>query len=247
MGFADSLIVGAAYVLAGTDACISARQRLQDTGELKELNVYNWSDYIGETTIADFEKETGIKVQYDTYTGNEDLEAKLVTGGTGYDVVLPSSSFFARQIKIGLYQKLDKSMLPNLKNKDPSIMAILSKDADPGNEYAIPYMWGTNGFSYNVDMLKERMPDAPLDSLAIIFDPEIIKKFADCGVTFLGLAGRRLPAGARLYGQGPDIAEGRRHHCQPPTWSMKVRPYIKNFDPASNILPRCPTANIASR
>lgn len=218
-------IVGAALLLAGTMAAAKA----QDTGEPKELNVYNWSDYIGETTIADFEKETGIKVQYDTYTGNEDLEAKLVTGGTGYDIVFPSSSFFARQIKINLYQKLDKSLLPNLKNMDPNIMAILSKDADPGNEYAIPYMWGTNGFSYNVDMLKERMPDAPLDSLAIIFNPDIIKKFADCGITFLDSPEDVFPLALAYMGKDP-TSQNPDDIVAAADMVMKVRPYIRNFD-----------------
>jgi putrescine transport system substrate-binding protein len=196
---------------------------------VKELNVYNWSDYIGETTIADFEKETGIKVRYETYTGNEDLEAKLVTGGTGYDIVFPSSSFFARQIKIGLYQKLDKSLLPNLKNMDPKIMDILSKDADPGNEYAIPYMWGTNGFSYNVDMVKERMPDAPLDSLAMIFDPNVIAKFKDCGVTFLDSPEDVFPLALAYMGKDP-TSQKEEDIIAAADMVMKVRPFIRNFD-----------------
>ena len=195
----------------------------------KELNVYNWSDYIGETTIADFEKETGIKVRYETYTGNEDLEAKLVTGGTGYDIVFPSSSFFARQIKIGLYQKLDKSLLPNLKNMDPKIMDILSKDADPGNEYAIPYMWGTNGFSYNVDMVKERMPDAPLDSLAMIFDPNVVTKFKDCGVTFLDSPEDVFPLALAYMGKDP-TSQKEEDIIAAADMVMKVRPFIRNFD-----------------
>lgn len=197
--------------------------------EPKELNVYNWSDYIGETTIADFEKETGIKVQYDLYTGNEDLEAKLMIGGTGYDVVFPSSSFFARQIKIGLYQKLDKSKLPNLKNMDPHIMALLAKQEDPGNEYAIPYMWGTNGFSYNVRMIKERMPDAPVDSLAMIFDPNVISKFADCGVTFLDSPEDVFPLALAYMGKDP-TSQSEADILAATEMVMKVRPYIRQFD-----------------
>jgi putrescine transport system substrate-binding protein len=139
--------------------------------EPKELNVYNWSDYIGDNTVANFEAETGIKVRYDVYDGNETLEAKLMTGNTGYDVVFPSGNFFARHIQVGIYRKLDKSKLPNLANMDPFIMGQVSKQADPGNAYAIPYMWGTNGITYNVKMIAERMPDAPVDSLAMVFDP----------------------------------------------------------------------------
>jgi putrescine transport system substrate-binding protein len=214
--------VGAAILVAGSLNAAWAE-------EPKQLNVYNWSDYIGETTIADFEKETGIKVQYDTFDGNETLEAKLVTGGTGYDIVFPSSSFFARQIQIGLYQKLDKSKLPNLKNMDPEIMGILSREADPGNEHAIPYMWGTNGFSYNVDKVKERMPDAPLDSLAMIFAPDIVSKFADCGVTFLDSPEDVLPLALAYLGKDP-TSQKEEDIVAAADAVMKVRPFIRNFD-----------------
>jgi putrescine transport system substrate-binding protein len=197
--------------------------------EPKELNVYNWSDYIGETTIADFEKETGIKVTYDNYTGNEDLEAKLVIGGTGYDVVFPSSSFFARQITIGLYQKLDKSKLPNWKNLDPEIMAILDREGDPGNAYAIPYMWGTNGFTYNVKMIQERMPDAPVDSLAMIFDPAITAKFADCGITFLDSPEDVLPLALAYMGKDP-TSQKEEDIIAAADMVMQVRPFIRQFD-----------------
>ena len=149
-----------------------------------ELNIYNWTDYIGENTVANFEKEYNVKVRYDTYDGNETLEAKLLVGNTGYDIVFPSSSFFARQIKSGIYQKLDKSKLTNWGNLDP--FALKNQAAyDPGNEYAVPYMWGTNGFTYNVDKIKELMPDAPVDSLRMVFDPDVVSKFKDCGVSYL--------------------------------------------------------------
>lgn len=219
MGLASALML-AGSVLAAT----AARAE-----EEKALNVYNWSDYIGETTIADFEKETGIKVQYDNYTGNEDLEAKLVIGGTGYDVVFPSSSFFARQIQIGLYQKLDKSKLPNLKNLDPEIMKILDKEADAGNEYAIPYMWGTNGFTYNVKMIQERMPDAPVDSLAMIFDPAVAAKFADCGITFLDSPEDVLPLALAYMGKDP-TSQKEEDIIAAADMVMKVRPFIRQFD-----------------
>jgi len=129
---------------ASTAAPATQEAAAPATGDdTKQLNVYNWTDYIGETTIADFEKETGIKVQYDTFDGNETLEAKLMTGGTGYDIVFPSSSFFARQIKIGLFHKLDKSLLPNIKNMDPHIMEILSTNMPSricGAPMALPTM-----------------------------------------------------------------------------------------------------------
>jgi putrescine transport system substrate-binding protein len=220
-----SMLLSSALVILGS---MSATGTVS-AEEPKELNVYNWSDYIGETTIADFEKETGIKVQYDNYTGNEDLEAKLVIGGTGYDVVFPSSSFFARQITIGLYQKLDKSKLPNLKNMDPGIMAILDREADPDNAYAIPYMWGTNGFTYNVKMIQERMPDAPVDSLAMIFDPAIAAKFQDCGITFLDSPEDVLPLALAYMGKDP-TSQKEEDIIAAADMVMKVRPFIRQFD-----------------
>lgn len=201
----------------------------QPGAEPKELNVYNWADYIGEHTIENFEKETGIKVRYDTYDGNETLEAKLMTGNTGYDIVFPSSSFFARQITIGIYQKLDKSALPNLANMDPQIMGKVSQQADPGNEYAVPYMWGTNGFTYNVDMIKQRMPDAPLDSLKMIFDPEVISKFQDCGVSFLDSPEDVLQLALAYMGKNPESRNVDDIKAAV-DMLMKVRPYIRRFD-----------------
>ena len=117
------------------------------------VNVYNWSDYIDPSILTDFTKETGIKVVYDTFDSNEVLETKLLAGGTGYDVVVPTGTFLARQIKAGVFQKLDKSKLPNLKNMDPSIMKRLA-NFDPGNEHAINYMWGTTGLGINTDKVK---------------------------------------------------------------------------------------------
>lgn len=215
---------------ASTAAPATQEAAAPATGDdTKQLNVYNWTDYIGETTIADFEKETGIKVQYDTFDGNETLEAKLMTGGTGYDIVFPSSSFFARQIKIGLFHKLDKSLLPNIKNMDPHIMEILSKDADPGNEYAIPYMWGTNGFAYNVDLIKKLMPDAPLDSLAMLFDPNVVSKFKECGVTLLDSPEDVFPLALAYLGKDP-TSQKEEDIVAAADLVMKVRPFIKNFD-----------------
>ena len=152
--------------------------------EEKVLNVYNWSDYIAEGTLKKFEEETGIKVNYDVFDSNEVLEAKLLAGSTGYDVVVPSSSFLARQIQAGVFQKLDKSKLPNWKNLDPEIAARVALH-DPNNEHAITYMWGTVGIGYNTKMIAERMADAPTDSWDLVLKPDVVSKFADCGVSFL--------------------------------------------------------------
>ena len=155
-----------------------------DTDAEKVVNVYNWSDYIDPEVLKSFEAETGVKVNYEVMDSNELLETKLVAGRTGYDVVVPSASFLARQIKAGVYQKLDKSKLDNLKNLDPDITKRLEV-FDPGNEHAVNYMWGTSGVAYNVEAIKAAMPDAPVDSFAMFWDPKVVSKFAKCGVSVL--------------------------------------------------------------
>src|SRR4051812_29062807 len=178
--------------------------RADSTGDAeKVLNVSNWSDYIDMANVKAFEKETGIKVNYDTYDGDETLEAKLLTGHTGYDVVFPSSNYFARGIRTGLYLKLDRPALTNITNIDRWILDLLSKQADPGNQFAAPYNFGTNGFTYNVDMIKKRMKDAPVDSLKLIFDPEVLTKFQDCGVSFLDSPEDVIPLALAYLGKNP--------------------------------------------
>jgi len=163
-------------LLSGASVPVLAQERT--------VNVYNWSDYIDPKVIDDFTKETGIKVVYDTYDSNEVLETRLLAGKTGYDVVVPSGAFLQRQIAAGLYQKLDKTKLPNIKNLWPEIMARLAV-YDPGNQYAINYMWFTTGLAYDVEKAKERLGDEPPNSWDVVFRPEILKKFADCGVYVL--------------------------------------------------------------
>ncbi len=157
---------------------------IYDTDEEKTVNVYNWSDYIEPSVLDDFTKETGVKVNYEVMDSNELLETKLVAGRTGYDVVVPSASFMARQIKAGIYQKLDKSRLPNLKNLDPGITQRLEV-FDPGNEHSVNYMWGTSGVAFNEEAVKAALPDAPVDSFAMFWDPKVVSKFAKCGVSVL--------------------------------------------------------------
>jgi putrescine transport system substrate-binding protein len=193
-----------------------------------ELNVYNWSDYIGENTIANFEKEYNVKVRYDTYDGNETLEAKLLVGNTGYDIVFPSSSFFARQIKAGIYMPLDRSKLTNWSNLDQWVL-MQQASHDPGNAYAVPYMWGTNGVTYNVDMIKERMPDAPVDSLRMVFDPEVVSKFQDCGVSLLDSPEDVFPLALAYMGKDP-TSQNPDDIVAATDMLMKIRPYIQVFD-----------------
>lgn len=158
------------------------------------LHVYNWSSYIAEDTIANFEKESGIKVVYDVFDSNEVLEAKLLAGRSGYDVVVPSNNFLAKQIRAGVFQKLDRSQLPNWKNLNPELLNALSP-SDPGNLYATPYLWGTIGFAYNVDKVKKVLGDAaPVDSWDLVFKPENMEKLKSCGVSFLDSPTEMLPA-----------------------------------------------------
>jgi putrescine transport system substrate-binding protein len=155
-----------------------------DAGEEKKLFVYNWSDYIADGVIDDFKKATGVEVSYDVFDSNESLQSKLLQGNTGYDVVVPSAPFLERQIKAGVYQKLDKSLLPNLKNMDPELMKRVALH-DPDNAHSVNYLWGTSGVGYNEDKIRAIMPNAPVDSLSMLFDPAIIARFKSCGVSIL--------------------------------------------------------------
>src|ERR1700758_5226618 len=148
------------------------------------LNVFNWSDYIQPSVIEDFQKEYGIHVNYDVFDSNEILETKLLTGHTNYDIVAPSGAFLERQIRADIYQKLDKALLPHLANVDPQV-ARATALYDPGNQYAVDYMWITSGVGYNKAAIHARLADAPLDSWRMIFDPAVVSKFADCGVSIL--------------------------------------------------------------
>jgi len=193
----------------------------------KVVNVYNWSDYIDESILRDFERETGIKVVYDTYDSNDILETKLLAGKTGYDVVVPTSGFLAREIRAGVLRPLDKSKLPNLVHFSPTIAERMQK-FDPGNKYAVVYMWGTSGIGYNVDKIARRMADAPVDSLRMIFDPAVVAKFADCGVYVLDAADELVPAALKYIGENPDSKDPAVLE-KAKAVLLKVRPYIRKF------------------
>ena len=169
----------------------------------RELRVFNWSDYIDESILEDFTKETGIKVTYDVFDSNEVLETKLLAGKTGYDIVVPTGAFLSRQIEAGVFQKLDKSKLTNIGNVWPEI-AKRTEVYDPGNEHAITYMWGTTGIGYNEAKVKERMPDAPVNSWDLVFKPEIAAKFKDCGIFMLDSPDDILTSALRYLGIDPN-------------------------------------------
>ena len=199
----------------------------------KVLNVDNWSDYIQPSVIADFEKETGIKVNYDVFDSNEILETKLLTGHTNYDVVVPSGAFLERQLQADIYRKLDKSQLANLKNIDPDV-ARATALYDPGNQYAVDYMWITSGVGYNVASIRARMPDAPVDSWRMLFDPAVVAKFQDCGVSILDAASEVVGTVLIYLGRNPNsnspedlkAAEAALH---------AIRPYVRHVDSSSYI------------
>jgi putrescine transport system substrate-binding protein len=193
----------------------------------KVVNVYNWSDYIDESILEDFEKETGIRVVYDVFDSNEVLETKLLAGGTGYDVVVPTGSFLARQIQAGVFQELDKSKLPNLSNMWDVVEKRTAK-YDPGNAYSINYMWGTTGIGYNEDKILERMPDAPVNSWDMIFDPDVVSKFADCGIHVLDAPDELIPAALNYIGEDPDSQDPEVVAKAEPVL-MAIRPYIQKF------------------
>ncbi|MCB1384899.1 MAG: polyamine ABC transporter substrate-binding protein [Nitratireductor sp.] len=171
-----------------------------------ELRIYNWSDYIDESVLEDFTKETGIDVTYDVFDSNEVLETKLLAGGTGYDIVVPSGSFLSRQIDAGVFQKLDKSKLPNLANMWDDISTQTAK-YDPGNEYSINYMWGTTGIGYNVGKVKEILGADSIDSWDVFFKPEILSKFKDCGVYVLNAPEEIIPAALNYLGIDPNTSD----------------------------------------
>jgi putrescine transport system substrate-binding protein len=204
-----------------------------DTDADKVVNVYNWSDYIDPAVLDEFTKETGIKVQYEVMDSNEMLETKLRAGRTGFDIVVPSASFLANQIKSGIYQKLDKSKLPNLKNLDPGITSKLEV-FDAGNEHAVNYMWGTSGVAYNVEAIKAAMPDAPVDSFAMFWDPKVVSKFAKCGVSVLDAPSEVV--GTVLIFLGKDAnSEKPEDLAAAEKVLMSVRPYIRKIHSSAYI------------
>ena len=191
----------------------------------KVVNVYNWSDYIDPTVLDDFKKEYGIKVNYDVFDSNEVLETKLLTGHTNYDVVAPSGAFLQRQIQAGVFQKLDRSLLPNWKYLDPEV-ARKESQYDPDNAYAVDYMWITSGPGYNVAKIKERMADAPVDSWRMLYDPQVVSRFADCGVSLLDAPSEVIPTVLVYLGRDPNSTSKEDLDAAERALTA-IRPYIR--------------------
>jgi len=215
-----SLFAAAIMVSAG---------KAQDRG----VNVYNWSDYIDPTTIADFTKETGIKVTYDLFDSEEMLETKLLAGGSGYDLVVPGANFLSRQIQAGVFQKLDKSKLPNLSNMWDVIQQRTAK-YDPGNAYSVNYMWGTVGLGYNIKKVQEVLGVDKLDSWSFLLDPEKMKKLADCGVYMLDSPTEIVPTTLKYLGLDPE-STSPDDFAKAEAALVAIRPYLRKFDSAEFI------------
>jgi putrescine transport system substrate-binding protein len=197
------------------------------------LNLYIWSDYLAADTLSNFEKETGIKVHAAYFDTNETLETKLLAGSSGYDVVVPTASYFERQIKAGVYLALDKSKLPNLKNMDPELMSKVALH-DPGNAHGIIYTWGTNGIGYNQKMVKEAMPDAPIDSWRLVFDPAVASKVAKCGISVLDSPAEMIRAVFSYLGKDPN-SQNPDDLVLAEAVLTKIRPYIRNINSSEYI------------
>jgi len=193
------------------------------------LKVTNWGEYIGEETIENFENEFGIEVIYDVYDSAESIDAKLLAGNSGYDVVVHASGDAARLIKAGIIAPLDTSKLDNLKHIDPAIMEQLASEWDPGNQHMVPYMWGTHGVTYNNELVLETYPDAPVGSMDMIFDPNHMKELAKCGVSFLDSPGDIIPMALAHLGLDPNSTNPEDYE-KVGAMLAEIRPYVKTFD-----------------
>jgi putrescine transport system substrate-binding protein len=228
-------IIGLATVSCGKSDSDATADAGKKVAEEKVLNIYNWSDYIAPDTLANFEKETGIKVQYDVFDSNEILHAKLIAKNTGYDIVVPGSNWAKLQIEGGLFQPLDKTKLPNWKNLDPGILKQMAA-LDPGNTYLVDWMWSYNTVGINVDKVKAALGDTPMPENAwdLVFNPTYTNKLKSCGITFLDTPADVFQAA--LHYLGKPVFTGTPEDYQAAfDMLMKVRPDIKKFNSGGQI------------
>ena len=203
-------------------------------GTPQKLNIYNWADYIHPDAITRFEEEFGIDITYDIYDSSEIVDTKLMTGRSGYDVVVHAASFTARLATAGIFHPVDFNKLPNWHHLDPNLIRRADEKYSNGLQ-GVPFFWGTTGITYNVDLIKERMPNAPLDSSALIFDPEIISKFTDCGISFLDDPTSVIPM-AMMYLGYPANSVDLQQLKEVETLVKAVRPYITYFSSTKMLL-----------
>lgn len=215
--------------LSGVVAGLVMAASVTASADEKTLHIYNWSDYIAPNTVPDFQKETGIKVVYDVFDSNEVLEGKLMAGSTGFDLVVPSASFLERQLAAGVFQPLDKSKLPNYKNMDPELLKMVAQH-DPGNKYAIPYLWATTGIGYNVDKVKAVLgKDAPVDSWDLALKPENLEKLKSCGVSFLDAPAEIYATVLNYLHLDPNSTKASDYTGAANNLLLKLRPNIRYF------------------
>jgi putrescine transport system substrate-binding protein len=212
----------------GADPGTRVTQPSDKRDDEKVLNLYTWSDYLAPDTISSFEKLTGIKVRVSYFETNETLEARMLTGNSGFDVVVPTAPFFQRQIRSGAYLRLDKKQLPNLVNLDPAIMARVALN-DPGNEHGVVYAWTTYGIGYNEKMVAEALPNVPVDSWRLIFDPAFAAKLSKCGISTLDAPAGVVRLVLKYLGKNPNTPSPQ-DLSDVASVLMKIRPYIRNID-----------------
>ncbi len=223
-GWMATLAMAAALALA---ACSPKAEGEKSAAGGSELRIYNWSDYIDPELLAQFTKETGIKVTYDTFDSNEVLETKVLQGGTGYDIVAPSNHNLPRYITAGAIQPLAKDKLPGLDKLSPDLMAHLAA-FDPGGKYAVPYMQGTIGIGYNVDAVAKRLPGVKVDSWAVVFDPANLARLKDCGVYFLDASEDMYAVALNYLGKDPNSKVPADYEAAT-ALLLKARPYVRKF------------------
>lgn len=236
----DSIVAMSLHRVCAMARCVSSARLLRrvmtvlvllsplsGADEPAVLNIYNWVDYIGNGTVKRFERETGIKVNYDLYDSSELVDTKLMAGSSGYDIVFHSAQYSARLIPAGILKPLDKRLLPRLADLDPAILKIY-EHYDPGLRYGVPYMWGTTGFTFNVRKIRERMPDAPIDSAGLVFRPEVVSRFADCGVTLLDSSTDVLPMALAYLGRKPDSVDPADLR-DAEAMLLAIRPFVRYF------------------
>jgi putrescine transport system substrate-binding protein len=230
-----ALFNSASSTLVLTAAALFAVAPAAAQEEEKVLNVYNWSDYIAEDTIKNFEKETGIKVRYDNFDNNEIVHAKLVAGKTGYDIVVPSSYWAKVQADAGLLRKLDKAQIPNLKNLDPEFQANLAK-LDPGNQFMVDWLWGYTAVGINVDKVKAALGSTPMPDNVwdLVFKPEYISKLKGCGVSFLDSATEIVPAALHYLGK-PAYSRNQADYAGVGPLLKNIRPHVTLFSSSGYI------------
>jgi len=229
--------------LIGTGAVLTAPWVRPSWAQAGSLNVYNWADYIGETTVEDFASETGIDVVYDLYASSEEMQAKMLAGSSGYDLVLQSGLGLNQMVTAGVFQKIDRSKLTGWDNLDPNILEIV-QGFDPGLEYTVPYMWGSVGITYNLQMVRERLPDADLESLDTLFLPENAAKLADCGISILDSPTDIGFTVLKWLGIDPDTAGPAEYEKMAAAFA-EIRPYIATFDNA-NYLTAIPNGEVCA-